>query len=208
MDLQAIRTAVARHAMEPVTSCSRRSAVLIPLLEREGTPHLLFEVRNAAIRQGGEICFPGGRLEAGERPEQAAVRETCEELLLEPSQVQILAPMFETARGNLRILSYLGTVSGYEGSFSPDEVSRTFQLPLDWFFRNEPEIHSGKLVVQPDEGFPYDLIPHGRDYPFAAGTRRFYFYRTPHGVIWGLTAAILYHTVELLKAAQFAMEEC
>ena len=190
---------VGGHAMEPVASAARCSAVLIPLIERDGSPHLLFETRNAAIRQGGEVCFPGGRLEAGERPEQAAVRETCEELLVNERQVTLLAPMFQTARGNLQILSYLGTISGYEGSFSPDEVSSTFLLPLDWFFTHEPEIHTGRLEVRPDEGFPYELIPHGRDYPFAVETRRFYFYRTPHGVIWGLTAAILYRTIELLK---------
>lgn len=202
MELHDIARVTARHEMEPVTRPSRRSAVLIPLVERSGTLHLLFEVRSAAIRQGGEVCFPGGLVEAGERPEQAAVRETCEELLVEPSQVRVLAPMFQTERGDLRIMSYLGTVSGYADSFSPDEVSRIFLLPLDWFLQNEPEIHTGRLEVRPDEGFPYDLIPGGRDYPFAAGTRRFYFYRTPHGVIWGLTAAILYHTIQLLKNTQ------
>ena len=201
MDLRDIERVAARHEMEPVAKPSCRSAVLIPLIEKNSALHLLFEVRNAAIRQGGEVCFPGGLVEAGERPEQAAVRETCEELLVNERQVTLLAPMFQTARGNLQILSYLGTVSGYEGSFSPDEVSRTFLLPLDFFLQNEPEVHTGRLEVRPDEGFPYELIPFGRDYPFAAETRRFYFYRTPHGVVWGLTAAILYHTIQFLKNA-------
>lgn len=199
MDIQQIREAAADHEMEPAAGFSRRSAVLIPLVWQDEALHLLFETRNASIRQGGEICFPGGRLEAGETPRHAAIRETCEELLVQPSQVGILAPMFQTSRGDLQILSYLGTLSGYRGTFSPEEVAETFLLPLDYFFAHEPEIHTGRLVVCPDEGFPYELIPGGRDYPFAVGTRRFYFYRTPHGVIWGLTAAILYHTVRLLK---------
>ena len=200
MELQTIQNALRNHRMEPVTGVPRRSAVLIPLIQRDGELSLLFETRNAAIRQGGEICFPGGRLENGETPEQAAVRETCEELLVAPSQIRVIAPMFRTERGNLQILSYLGTITEYEGTFSPDEVANTFQIPLAWFLAHEPEMHTGKLTVQPDDGFPYELIPGGRDYPFAAGTRQFYFYRTPYGVVWGLTASILYHSVELLKS--------
>ena len=43
-------------------------AVLCPLIDRPDGLHLLFEVRAAALRQGGEVCFPGGRREAGDLP--------------------------------------------------------------------------------------------------------------------------------------------
>ena len=36
---------------------------------------VLFEVRAAGISQPGEVCFPGGRIEPGETPEEAALRE-------------------------------------------------------------------------------------------------------------------------------------
>ena len=36
------------------------SAVLIPLVKINGEYHLLFQKRAATIRQGGDICFPGG----------------------------------------------------------------------------------------------------------------------------------------------------
>ena len=57
------------------------ASVLIPLLQVRGEWNILFEVRNPGITQGGEICFPGGRVEPGEKPSDAAVRETQEELL-------------------------------------------------------------------------------------------------------------------------------
>ena len=44
-------------------------AVLVPLVRRRGAAHLLFEVRADTLnRQPGEVCFPGGRIEAGEPP--------------------------------------------------------------------------------------------------------------------------------------------
>ena len=49
------------------------------------------------------------------------------------------------------------------------------------------------------EDFPYELIPNGRDYPFRKMARRFYFYETEDGVIWGLTAELLFHFLELLR---------
>jgi 8-oxo-dGTP pyrophosphatase MutT (NUDIX family) len=36
------------------------SAVIIPLIYLNDEYHFLFEKRAANIRQGGEICFPGG----------------------------------------------------------------------------------------------------------------------------------------------------
>ena len=78
-------------------------------------------------------------------------------------------------------------------------MERTFPLPVSWLLAHEPMTAQGKLVVHPDDAFPFHLIPGGRDYPFAEANREFYFYETEHGVIWGLTAAILYRTMTLLK---------
>ena len=67
-------------------------AVLVPVVEWNGTLHLLFEVRSDALRrQPGEVCFPGGRMEEGETPTQCALRETCEELAIPPSSIRPMA---------------------------------------------------------------------------------------------------------------------
>ena len=56
---------------------SGQYAVLVPLVEREGKLHILYEVRSQDMRrQPGEVCFPGGRIEGDETPEACAIRET------------------------------------------------------------------------------------------------------------------------------------
>ena len=61
-----------------------RYAVLIPWVKKEDGDALLLEVRSEKVKQPGEVCFPGGRVEPGETTAEAAVRETCEELGLTP----------------------------------------------------------------------------------------------------------------------------
>ena len=83
MDLQAIRAAVRGHGQELILPENTvYTAVLIPLVEKEGQLHVLFELRSANVAQGGEVSFPGGHLEPGEDAAQAVVREACEELLV------------------------------------------------------------------------------------------------------------------------------
>lgn len=70
-DLEHLRRRYADHV--PGLLGARHSyAVLCPLVERPDGLHLLFEVRSAALhRQPGEVCFPGGRMEAGRRRSSA-----------------------------------------------------------------------------------------------------------------------------------------
>ena len=67
------------------------AAVLIPILIRDGKYHVLYEVRSAKLKtQPGEVCFPGGRIEQGETPGEAAIREACEELCITRDQMEIV----------------------------------------------------------------------------------------------------------------------
>ena len=154
--------------------------------------HISLPCRDAAFM----VC---GHVEDGETPENTALRETAEELQLEPEQIELIAPLhvLSGARGR-GIHSFLGVLHDYKGTWEAAEVSRTFTVPLSWFRGNPPEIYTTRLLVSVGENFPYELIPGGRDYPFAAGQENVYFYRTPEGVIWGLTAKLLYHFLELL----------
>ena len=69
----------------------RGASVLIPLVWKDGEPHLLFEVRAYDLKvQPGEVCFPGGRIEEGETPQDAVLREVSEELFVRKEQVRIL----------------------------------------------------------------------------------------------------------------------
>ena len=72
-----------------------RSAVLIPLVQVDGEWHILFEVRSFTMRkQPGDISFPGGRIDATDpTPLAAALRETYEELGVDPKTVTLVGQL-------------------------------------------------------------------------------------------------------------------
>ena len=72
-----------------------KAAVFMPLVEADGKLSLLFEVRSKLIGQAGEVCFPGGRIEEGESPLDAAVRETMEELELGRKAASLLLDLIK-----------------------------------------------------------------------------------------------------------------
>ena len=173
IEMEKIRSNTAGRETEEVSPVKRENAVLIPLVDREGELSILFEVRQAGIRQGGEICFPGGMIEKNESPVEAAVRETSEELLIPREKIEVIAPMHVmTGPGGARISSCLGILHDYDGGFSAQEVDHVFTVPLSWFAAHEPPWHS---------------IP-----------RKFYFYESSGGVIWGITAQMLYHCLKVI----------
>jgi coenzyme A diphosphatase NUDT7 len=177
----------------------RRFSVLMPLMWEHGEWRLLFEVRSGRIRQGGEICFPGGEVEEGESREEAAVRETAEELLLPRDQIELICPMIQmTGPGGSEVDSYLGILHDYRETFSSDEVARVFSLPLSYFAENPPREYRAELVPQFPEDFPFDEIPGGRDYPFYHAPRTYYFYRTPYGALWGMTAQLVHDALSII----------
>ena len=192
--LEQIRENTAGRSFEEIRPVRRRNAVLIPLIEKAGELCILFEVRQAGIRQGGEICFPGGMIEAHETAEEAAVRETAEELLIPEENIEVIAPMHMIGGpGGAELSSCLGILHGYTGTFSRREVDHVFTVSLSWFASHAPRICDGAMAVDLAEDFPYELIPGGRDYPWHRIPRRFYFYESEGGVIWGITAELLYH---------------
>lgn len=200
-EFQEIERAFAGHAMETIRpDTDRCAAVLIPVVIRDGEPNLLFEVRADGLPQAGEICFPGGAIEPGESAEDAAVRETSEELLIARKQIRIIAPMFQMpGPGGTWIRSYLGVIGDYQDTWSRDEVDHIFCLPFSCLKKKKPVISHVLLKVDDDRDFPYELIPGGRSYPLRKMPRAFYFYRTDHGVIWGMTGELLYHFVSSLR---------
>ena len=170
------------------------SAVLIPLVEAGDEVCLVFEERAAALSaQPGDICFPGGRIEEGETPEEAAVRETCEELLLSPDDITLagnLGPMLSIS--GKQIFVFAGILSGVPENYSEDEVGRLLVIPLADLSAAVPEVHDVALVPTPGADFPYDRIAGGRDYGWRASVRRELFYEWKGTTIWGMTAEMLH----------------
>ena len=96
----------------------KSKAVLIPLIGTEKGLEVVYEIRATTLRtQPGEVSFPGGGIEVGETPEQAAVRETSEELLIAPDNIEILAPMDgENAPTGAPLWPFVGHLHHYQGS--------------------------------------------------------------------------------------------
>lgn len=187
-------------AREPGLMGARHSyAVLCPLVEKEDGPHLLFEVRAAGLRQGGEVCFPGGRMEAGETPEQCALRETQEELSIPAETVTLLGRTdFICNQRGFLLCPVLGLVSP-DGMAalrpSADEVAETFTVPLDFFRTTPPQVYTYDLLPHVPEDFPYEAVGISREYPWAAGQVEVPVWQYEGHAIWGMTARIAQHLI-------------
>lgn len=112
-------------------------AVAAPLVWTGEGPELLVEVRAAGISQAGDPCFPGGRIEPGETPAQAAARELEEELGIhvEPGDFLGRLPTVQTYLGSKTDV-FVCTVSpeNYTAARpSRAEVERLLRIPLNYF---------------------------------------------------------------------------
>lgn len=184
------------------------AAVLLPLVETDAGPALLFEERAHTLRrQPGEICFPGGKVECADSSHAVtAVRETCEELGLAQEQIKILGELdaLVTHTGPI-IHPFVGFISDVERiKFNSAEVERVFTVPLKLLLEQTPQRCSMKLADHPGADFPFDLVPN-RQRSWRMNKEYYvYFYRYENYVIWGLTARILYG---FLKRSKKVLEE-
>jgi len=176
-------------------------AVLIPIIGEEKDLSLLYEIRSEnLVNQPNEICFPGGRIEPGETNEEAAKRETIEELLIKPEKIEMLGPSnILVTPFNTIIYPYIGVIKGYNGTFNKDEVKEVFAVPISFLLSNEPLCHYIDVNLRPKEDFPYDLIQNGKDYKWGKGKYPVYFYLYEDKIIWGITARITYDFIKNLK---------
>ncbi|AXI10803.1 coenzyme A pyrophosphatase [Oceanobacillus zhaokaii] len=180
----------------------RKSAVLIPLVEIENETHILFEVRSMNLRsQPGDICFPGGRIDRDDPdPKYSAIRETTEELGLTESTIKDVLPLDYVTMDRGRIIyPFVGRITDLaQMKPNPAEVSEVFMVPLTYFLQTDPERYKVNLQVVPDANFPFDLIVGGENYNWHTHHIEELFYKYESKVIWGLTAKILTHFIELL----------
>lgn len=205
MNLSVLRDELDRYVAAK-EAAPRGAAVLIPLVEVTSGPEILFEVRAATlVVQPGEVCLPGGSIEPGEDPQTAAIRETCEELEIESRQICVIGSMgVEPGPGGRPLHVYVGTIDGYEGTFSPAEVERTFTLPIAWLATHEPEVFEVKQTPSYPEDFPWDLVPGGKSYAWRAQTHRVPFYRGTDPLVWGATARIIMNFARIWRTGQCA----
>lgn len=187
----------------------RKSAVIIPLIEKEGKLHILFEMRSLDLRsQPGDICFPGGMVDEGEDYKDAAARELKEELGVEDNDFNIIGEMdyFISPYGNI-MYPFVAELYKEPEMYNRDEVDHVFCVPLEFFLHEEPQVYSMKIGPQFDENFPFHMIRGGKEYKFSTAKLNQYFYKYKEYVIWGFTALIIKSFIDIIKAEGGGMLE-
>ena len=159
----------------------RTAAVLLPIINRPSGLTVLLTLRASDLRaHSGQVAFPGGKIDAGETPHEAALRETREEIGLEERFVEPLGwldPFF--------------TGTGFRVAPLVALVEPTFALTV-----NKLEVDE---VFETPFAFLMDAANHRLEEGEWQGRRRRY-YAIPHEgrYIWGATAGILRNLYEKL----------
>lgn len=170
------------HAAPTMAGPIKPAAVLVPLILHAHVPSVLLTRRAAHLnRHAGQVSFPGGRIEAGETPEQAALRETQEEVGLDPRLTSLAGRMPRHLTGTgYEITPVLGLIEpGFTLLPDPGEVACVFEFPLDILLDPEaPRRESKEWNGQMRE---YWVWPHGEHF------------------IWGATATILVNLARGLR---------
>lgn len=189
------------------------SAVLIPLIKIKGEYFLLFQKRAANIRQGGDICFPGGGFEEGIDKDfkDTALRETKEELGIESKDIKIIgqldtyvAPIgaiIEPFIGKIK-KSVLKTMI-----IDKNEVEKTLLIPVSFFKNTKPIEYTLAHEIQPykinENGekeilFPVEELGLPKMYKKPWGNKRHkvWVYKYEDEIIWGITSVIINDFIE------------
>lgn len=190
------------------------TGVLILLVLINNEYHFVLEERQLDIRQGGEICFPGGVFD----PEQdtdtkdTAIRETVEELGIQKEQLELIGALgtLYTSMGAI-VDAYVGVChlqNLNELQINHSEVRSVFTIPVSRFMNTEPDEYRAIVQVHPsytDEStgqeqilFPSKKLglPDRYSRPWGSRSHRILVYQLGAKTVWGLTARLIY---ELIK---------
>jgi 8-oxo-dGTP pyrophosphatase MutT (NUDIX family) len=162
--------------MPPEGSDARRGAVLMLFGEGPAGPDQLLTERAHHMRSHpGQVSFPGGSLDPGETPREAALREAWEETGVDPAGVEVFAELPELwlPPSNFAVTPVLGwwREPTQVGAVDPDEVHEVYRVPI-----SELVDPTHRIAVRHPSGWvgPGFLIGDDKDV-----------------ILWGFTAGII-----------------
>jgi 8-oxo-dGTP pyrophosphatase MutT (NUDIX family) len=159
----------------------RPAAVLLPIVDRPNGLSVLLTLRASDLRaHAGQVAFPGGKIDAGETPCEAALREAEEEIGLEARFIDPLGWLDPYLTGTgFRVAPLVALIEpSFALTLNKLEVDEVFETPF---------------------AFLMDAANHRLEEREWQGRRRRY-YAMPHEgrYIWGATAGILRNLYEKL----------
>jgi len=162
------------------------AAVLLPLFEKGGDHHLVFTKRTETVNyHKGQFSFPGGRPHPEDRSLlDTALRETWEEIGLPPKDADVLGELDDIATytTGFIISPFVAMIPfPHEFTANPAEVDEIIEVPLP--------------VLQDKKSFAEELLEVGGK-PIMQ-----YFYHYRDHVIYGATARIVKHFLEVVGPA-------
>ncbi|CAG8511311.1 13024_t:CDS:2 [Funneliformis mosseae] len=114
------------------------AAVLMPLCVVDGKPSVLFTIRSLNLKtHTGEVSFPGGKKESTDSSlESTALRETCEEIGIPTSQIDVLGKdsTLPNKDRTIKVHPFIGIIKHpidiKKVNFNKDEVYGVFSVTL------------------------------------------------------------------------------
>ena len=133
-----------RPAIEIDAPKQRRACVLIPLIRSDGGWSILFTKRSENLAaHSGQIAFPGGAVESGETLEEAATRETEEEVGIPARHVELIGRLDDViTHSGFLVAPFVGVIhEPFDVVIQEAEVVEVFQVPIDALLNTKnPEV--------------------------------------------------------------------
>jgi 8-oxo-dGTP pyrophosphatase MutT (NUDIX family) len=168
--------------MTPPSLALRPAAVLVPLINRAEGMSVLLTLRTAHLSaHAGQIAFPGGRVEPGDRDAaEAALRETEEEIGLPRDHVTLIGRLDTYVTGTgFEITPVVGIVDvPFPLAADPFEVADVFEVPLSFVLDRKNHRRTERI--------------------FEERIRVFFVLPFENHNIWGATAGMLVNLAEVL----------
>lgn len=129
------------RTMKPREDSLQSAVMMLFLRDEDDDTALVLTIRSENLgSHSGQISFPGGRLEPGEKPLDAAYRETYEEIGVRPEQIKLIAQLsdFFVIPSNSIVKPFIGIVDKIpDFVINEDEVQEIILVKLDYLLDNQ-----------------------------------------------------------------------